>query len=87
MICSEFVEKMLLKKDYDFDNNDDYTITQVSQVCLRLFEEILSLNGGDSASSYRHWRNGAPHSRKRGKKMGGGRETSGNGSYFPAAHL
>jgi hypothetical protein len=24
---------------------------------------------------------------KRGKKMGGGRETSGNGSYFPAAHL
>jgi len=24
---------------------------------------------------------------KRGKKMGGGRETSDNGSYFPAAHL
>ncbi|MDY6326209.1 MAG: hypothetical protein SPL47_02705 [Bacteroidales bacterium] len=24
---------------------------------------------------------------KGGKKMGGGRETSGNGSYFPAAHL
>jgi len=24
---------------------------------------------------------------KRGKKMGGCRETSGNGSYFPAAHL
>ncbi|MBR4647057.1 MAG: hypothetical protein IKO75_08115 [Bacteroidales bacterium] len=45
------------------------------------------MNGGDSASSYRHWRNGAPHSRKRGKKMGVGRETSGNGSYFPAAHL
>jgi hypothetical protein len=52
-----------------------------------LLSESLLLIEGDSASSYRHWRNGAPHSRKRGKKMGGGRETSGNGSYFPAAHL
>ena len=30
----------------------------------------LSLNGGDSASSYRHWRNGAPHSRKKGEEDG-----------------
>ena len=28
------------------------------------------MNGGDSASSYRHWRNGAPHSRKKGEEDG-----------------
>ena len=45
------------------------------------------MNGGDSASSYRHWRNGVPHTRKKGEKMGGGREASGNGRFSPAAHL
>ena len=50
------------------------------------FGKNQSLNGGDSASSYRHWRNGVPHTRERGK-MGGGREASGNGRFPPAAYL
>ncbi|MBR3573313.1 MAG: hypothetical protein IKN99_08695 [Bacteroidales bacterium] len=41
------------------------------------------MNGGDSASSYRHWRNGAPHTGNKGEKMGGGYETSGNGNFPP----
>ena len=57
------------------------------QVCLKLFWKNQSLNGGDSASSYRHWRNGVPHTREKGEKMGGGREASGNGRFPPAAHL
>ncbi|MBR3558854.1 MAG: hypothetical protein IKN78_08300, partial [Bacteroidales bacterium] len=47
----------------------------------------MSLNGGDSASSYRHWRNGALHSRGKRGKTGGGWRVTGNGTVFPAARL
>ena len=47
-----------------------YKKTQVSQVCLRLFRGNLSLNEGDSASSYRHWRNGVPHTGEKGEEDG-----------------
>ncbi|MBR4645738.1 MAG: hypothetical protein IKO75_01300 [Bacteroidales bacterium] len=41
------------------------------------------MNEGDSASSYRHWRNGVPHTGEKGEKMGGDRKSSGNGRFSP----
>ena len=43
----------------------------------------MFLNVGDSASSCRHWRNGVPHTREKGEKMGGVREVPGNCSLSP----
>ena len=48
-----------------------------------LFYGTLSLNVGDSASSCRHWRNGAPRTRVKGEKMGGGWGACGSGAPFP----
>ena len=46
-------------------------------------DDWYTLNVGDSASSYRHWRNGAPCTRVKGEKMGGGEGACGSGAPFP----
>ena len=63
-------------------------LNEASQAPFMWFTESLLLNVGDSASSCRHWRNGALHTvAKKGKKKGGGGSVTGNGTLFPAALL
>ena len=47
-----------------------HVITEVSQAPFMLFSGSLLLIEGDSASSYRHWRNGASHTGSKGEKEG-----------------
>ena len=55
------------------------------EVCgHHLFYGTLSLNVGDSASSCRHWRNGAPRTGVKREKMGDGEGACGSRTPLPA---
>ena len=62
-------------------------LNEVLQAPFMWLTGSLLLNVGDSASSCRHWRNGASHTGSKREKKGGGGSVTGNGTLFPAALL